>query len=206
MSQRTTILKFVFCVTTVLGSNPLFAQSKITILLDPNRESQGPLSRQIQEMTGNPGAKPVARIRADQSKATWEILHATNRVGSGQESAGLEYGNDEGSLDYGRSFVVMPRSAKRSRLAAERGATTSVAKSSFHERLNQLVESAVDRDVLVFVHGFNVNFDSAVLRSAQIARDMPFSGAIVCYAWPSQGGFHNYPNSADRFETFHSPS
>jgi esterase/lipase superfamily enzyme len=86
----------------------------------------------------------------------------------------------------------MSRTAGRLTPAPKRRATTAVPRPWFHNRLNEFLETAVDRDLLVFVHGFNVNFDSAVLRAAQIANDMPFNGAIVCYAWPSQGGIRNY--------------
>lgn len=190
MSQQARIR--VLCAVAVIATHQALAQSQITVLSDPDRKPQGPLSRQIREIVGNLDAEPVARIRADLNSATWEILHATNRAIAGRTSAGLDYGNGEGPLSYGRSLVVISRTAGRLSPAAERRATTTVPRPWFHNRLNELLETAADRDLLVFVHGFNVNFDSAVLRAAQIASDMPFNGAIVCYAWPSQGGIRNY--------------
>lgn len=53
---------------------------------------------------------------------------------------------------------------------------------------------------LVFVHGFNVSFDQALQRGAQLARDMNFDGPLFVFSWPSQGSMLKYGtdrNSAD---------
>jgi esterase/lipase superfamily enzyme len=39
----------------------------------------------------------------------------------------------------------------------------------------------------VFVHGFNVSFEDALFRAAQITYDMGFDGLPIIYSWPSQG-------------------
>lgn len=41
---------------------------------------------------------------------------------------------------------------------------------------------------LVFVHGFNVRFQEAVLRAAQIAYDLKYQGSIILFTWPSGAG------------------
>lgn len=48
----------------------------------------------------------------------------------------------------------------------------------------QQIESGED-DIILFVHGFNVDFSEAVLRSAQILYDLKFSGDIVLFSWPA---------------------
>lgn len=64
------------------------------------------------------------------------------------------------------------------------------------EAMAQGVQSQILRsrqhDLLLFVHGFNVDFESALVRTVQIALDIPFNGAVVAYSWPSQGGVLNY--------------
>ena len=42
-------------------------------------------------------------------------------------------------------------------------------------------------DFLLFVHGYNVSFQSVVRRTAQIASNFNFHGRVGCYSWPSQG-------------------
>ena len=40
---------------------------------------------------------------------------------------------------------------------------------------------------LIFVHGFNVSFDNALCRAAQIAYDLNFDGPVFLFSWPSRG-------------------
>jgi len=51
--------------------------------------------------------------------------------------------------------------------------------------------------VLIFVHGYCVTFAEAIYRTAQIARDIQFEGAPVCYSWPSKGRFLAYKTDED---------
>lgn len=57
--------------------------------------------------------------------------------------------------------------------------------------------SAVAKDpypeVILFVHGFNVRFEEAVLRAAQIKYDLKFPGQVVLFTWPagSEDGLMN---------------
>lgn len=44
------------------------------------------------------------------------------------------------------------------------------------------------RNPLVFVHGFNVRYEEALLRAAQIAYDLKYQGPVVLFSWPSGAG------------------
>jgi esterase/lipase superfamily enzyme/HEAT repeat protein len=48
------------------------------------------------------------------------------------------------------------------------------------------------RNVLVFIHGYNVSFADAARRTAQMASDLKFPGAAVFYSWPSQAHWYKY--------------
>ncbi len=41
--------------------------------------------------------------------------------------------------------------------------------------------------ILVFTHGFNVKFEEALFRAAQIAYDLKFQGRMVLISWPAGG-------------------
>jgi esterase/lipase superfamily enzyme len=43
------------------------------------------------------------------------------------------------------------------------------------------------KQALVFIHGFNVKFIDAIYRTAQIAADLDFPGAVIAFSWPSRG-------------------
>ena len=61
---------------------------------------------------------------------------------------------------------------------------------------------ASERDVLVFVHGYNTNFADAAYRFAQIVYDSGFKGVQVLFTWPSRGQLLQYPY--DRESAFYS--
>ena len=42
------------------------------------------------------------------------------------------------------------------------------------------------------MHGYNVSFDDAIFRTAQIAHDIVFDGPVVTFSWPSRGGTWDY--------------
>lgn len=49
-----------------------------------------------------------------------------------------------------------------------------------------------NRDVLLYVHGFNTPYDEARFRLAQIADDGRFGGVPVLFTWPSAGSLLDY--------------
>lgn len=49
-----------------------------------------------------------------------------------------------------------------------------------------------ERDVLVFVHGYNTDLTSAILRTAQFAHDINYPGIPVLFSWASSGKTFDY--------------
>jgi esterase/lipase superfamily enzyme len=47
-------------------------------------------------------------------------------------------------------------------------------------------------EAIVFIHGYNVDFDSALRRAAQIAYDLHFDGLAMLFSWPSRGTTAGY--------------
>lgn len=45
-----------------------------------------------------------------------------------------------------------------------------------------------ERYPLVFVHGFNLRYEDAVLRASQIAYDLKYQGPVVLFSWPAGAG------------------
>jgi esterase/lipase superfamily enzyme len=62
----------------------------------------------------------------------------------------------------------------------------------FYSELSERIRQSPGEQAFVFVHGYNVTFDDAVKRTAQIAHDLCFAGAPICYSWPSKGGLAEY--------------
>jgi esterase/lipase superfamily enzyme len=55
----------------------------------------------------------------------------------------------------------------------------------------------VNRDVLVFVHGFNTSFEDARNRAAQIVADSRFGGVAVLFTWPTKHELLGYVSDKD---------
>jgi esterase/lipase superfamily enzyme len=50
--------------------------------------------------------------------------------------------------------------------------------------------------ILLFIHGYNVRFEDAIFKAAQIAYDANFSGGVVVFSWPSAGELLKYDYDA----------
>ncbi len=60
---------------------------------------------------------------------------------------------------------------------------------------------AADREVVVFVHGFNNNFASGLFRVAQMAHDYDAPGLVAHFSWPSAGNPFGYAYDRDSVMT-----
>ena len=161
-------------------------------------------------------AEPVAITAWSTDVCRWEVFVATNRgrfAPSSDRNAADNLALDV--VSYGRSDVLLPRQVRgkdpkmspgrkplgivpgfgkrneKQDLIA-RAETEQLSEEEFLDGVNSQLSRSRQQDLLLFVHGFNVSFDSAVIRTAQVALDMPFNGAVVSYCWPSQGGVFSY--------------
>jgi esterase/lipase superfamily enzyme len=62
----------------------------------------------------------------------------------------------------------------------------------FYEDVSRTVALCSEKQAFVFIHGFDVEFDDAIYRTAQIAYDLGFCGAPIVYSWPSTGRLGAY--------------
>jgi esterase/lipase superfamily enzyme len=63
---------------------------------------------------------------------------------------------------------------------------------AFLESVQQSLSEVPTKNILVFVHGFNVSLEAAVARAAQLAEDMPFDGLVLAFSWQSQARTQAY--------------
>lgn len=124
------------------------------------------------------------------------------------EKHGVAYSSDRGTLARGVCEVTVPDNHQRglverpSLLRLEFSedrrkhvvltSAIELSESDFDQRMSETVAGSENQDLLVFIHGYNVDFESAVQRTAQIAVDLPFTGVPVCYSWPSQATLMGY--------------
>ena len=65
--------------------------------------------------------------------------------------------------------------------------------SSAKTYLDKLSETSTIHEGLLFIHGYNVSFDAALWRSAQLCHDLKFPGLMLCFSWASLGSTIGYP-------------
>jgi esterase/lipase superfamily enzyme len=66
------------------------------------------------------------------------------------------------------------------------------SREQFFDDLSSRVRRSRGSNAFLFVHGYNVTFEDAARRTAQISYDLGFDGAPVFYSWPSQGMMAGY--------------
>ncbi len=62
----------------------------------------------------------------------------------------------------------------------------------FFEQLSADLAHQPGRKLLVFIHGYNVTFENAAKRTAQIKYDLKFQGETAFFSWPSKGKLLGY--------------
>jgi esterase/lipase superfamily enzyme len=158
---------------------------------------------------------PTAAIRPEGNYQRVKIFFATDRA-PGELSGDIQNFTSErstidGALTFGTAEISIPRDHRLGELERP-----SILKLEFREDPDKHVvllrASVLDRDgflnqvrdrvsqdpekkALIFVHGYDVDFDEAARRLGQITYDLGFAGAPILYSWPSKGALLRY--SAD---------
>jgi esterase/lipase superfamily enzyme len=135
--------------------------------------------------------------------------YATNRKPTGVAEPVKFYGSEaSGKFDYGRAVVTIPlvhtpgtvelpsiwkleRQADPNKHFTLKSVSPLDVDAARKELADKL-QSAKSRTVLLFVHGYNVSFAYAALRTAQMAHDLQFPGLAFFYSWPSAGLVRGY--------------
>ncbi|MFO0700751.1 MAG: alpha/beta hydrolase [Nitrospira sp.] len=140
----------------------------------------------------------------DNSVQELEIFYATNRHDKGPQQKNTRYtGERSKALSYGKIsatvrtdtrmkwlrslavFRILP--ALRPDREVRIRQLTSLKLQNWKQELAQKLSIARDAGVLLFIHGYNVTFQEAALRTAQLAADLAFEGAPMFFSWPSRG-------------------
>lgn len=160
----------------------------------------------VQGLRGRKKSSAMAAALAGLSGCAGLALLVTGQTNI--EKHGVTYDVDRGTLARGVCEVTVPNSHQRGQVERPSllrfeihedqqkhivlTSAIELSEDDFMQRLSGNVAASPARDMLVFIHGYNVDFESAVQRTAQIAIDLPFEGVPVCYSWPSQGSLVGY--------------
>ena len=154
--------------------------------------ASGPPESALQTVpTLPPGAKPVPllvatmRKQADNPPGLMFSGERSRDINSADITISIPPNHQTGQLEIGndpqKAMAVIARDyiSRKDFIATVR---TELAKRKH-----------ADRDILVFIHGYNTRFDEAVFRFAQIVNDSNYKGVPVLFTWPSRGELLAYP-------------
>lgn len=165
-----------------------------------------------------PAPKPSEPVARDVDWDVVPVFYGTDRGRKG-EAKRVTYTSDRGRrLELGRALVTVPKlhqvpnierpfairvpylqitiyeSAEdpKQHFTIKEISTLSAEDFVSLSRDRILGSQSFKDQAIVFVHGYNTEFDYALYRSAQMAYDLKFDGATFLYSWPSAGDFTGY--------------
>jgi len=140
--------------------------------------------------------------------AVMEVFFATDRERNLNTNIKSAFNAERGALKYGITRVSIPRDHRMGELESpllyklefkEDPAKHVVLmdvkildKSSYFNAISQKVKNSEKKSAFIFVHGYNVTFENAARRTAQMTYDLGYDGAPVFYSWPSHGSTSRY--------------
>lgn len=151
----------------------------------------------LKQVTGT-----IQRVFTEDNKfAVVRVLYATDR--DYRPHAVETFGNARSKLSLGYCDVSIPRDHRMGELESPSIwrlefrndpakhvvllKTVIRSKDEFFGELAARVRASARSNAFMFIHGYNVTFEDAARRTAQISYDLAFDGAPVFYSWPSQG-------------------
>ena len=134
-----------------------------------------------------------------------EVFYGTNRKPTNSATLNDAYGTErhlDGPMEYGLAEVSIPKHHQMGVVERPKWYKFEFSENpkkhvvileldtmdpkEFFGGVTAAGSEAGINEGLLFVHGFNVSWDNAIRRTAQIAFDLDFGGVALSYSWPSQ--------------------
>ena len=140
-----------------------------------------------------------------------KVFYATDRQPTGRTEPAAFYGSDRGPdnrFALGTCDVSIPRDHRIGQLESPKFwklqfrqdpgrdvvllSVTPSPEADFYRELSASVNASSEKKAFVFVHGYDVSFEDAARRTAQLAYDLRFQGVPLFYSWPSRDAILDY--------------
>lgn len=154
-------------------------------------------------LKGHQDIRPGARDGKDADYAIVRVYYATDRNLTDSTEPDKVYGAERSVLTLGICEVSIPRDHRMGELEApsiwrlefredpEKHVmllnVETHSENNFFNNLKERIQQSGKKSAFIFIHGYNVTFQDAARRTAQMSYDLAFDGAAVFYSWPSQG-------------------
>ena len=150
---------------------------------------------------------------SNRSDNTVPVLYGTNRAPVLDKDKNLIGYSGERSdrIHYGVSNVYIPKKRKVGKIKkslfqkladgiifskdVKLRSILKLSEEDFCINLKMGLDSGDDEvkaEVLIYIHGYNVDFKEAAIRAAQLGVDLDINGPVAFYSWPSKGKKRKY--------------
>ena len=151
--------------------------TSIEILYATNRLPLGPQD-----------ARHYTRIRSKDLR----LGVATLRVGDGTKTREALQTMSTSVVEGERPKITLE--ATREMTVLEDGAQASGPETqAFFAHVDELLRRCANRDLLIYMHGANTDFDRAAAQAAQLQHFLGRDAVVMVFAWPSAGTLLRYP-------------
>ena len=151
------------------------------------------------------------------SGTCYPVWFGTNRKPLDAKDLGKGFGGDiDERIHYGKRIVRIPATHRPGELGSPLwrrlllnmddritvDPAQALAEDAFARDVRKFIAGLDpnDRNVLVYIHGFNTSFDDAAKRAAQLGFDLKVPGITVLYSWPSRGSASAYLSDLSAIE------
>ena len=155
--------------------------------------------------------------RSEFSGVCYPVWFGTNRRPMDPRKPELGFGSEaDDHLYYGKRIVRIPLSHRAGELGSPMwrrlltgvddrltlDPATALSEEAFARDVRTFLGTLdpADRNVLVYIHGFNTSFDEAAKRAAQLGFDLKVPGITAFYSWPSLANITAYAGDLSRIE------
>jgi TRAP-type C4-dicarboxylate transport system substrate-binding protein len=130
------------------------------------------------------------------------IMFGTDRADERVVDPRFRFGGKRGPLLFGELLVgVGSNNPIGNRPAMQLGPVELYDKQEFQGRLTARLDRAAEKQILLYIHGYNNSFVDAVETAALLAVDLKFQGNVVIFSWPSGGAVLDYLGDEDEVLT-----
>lgn len=190
------LIMMVLCLALLVGCSKDNASEKLSNKELSEKIDKDELAELENELTSlkKVSSKPEGNI--------YPVWYGTNRrpVDPNDERKGYT-SNRDNQTHYGKCFVVIPKSHKFGSVGRawykfwssdddplSVNPPIPLSELAFLEDIKQtLIRESTGRNLLVYIHGYNVTFEEGAIRAGQIGFDLKVPGITAFFSWPSKG-------------------
>lgn len=174
--------------------------------------SSGPVETRRLETAVESVELSIGEVAKRQRYAIHRIFFVTNRLANigvfgkqrSSRTAALSYGDVEisipdihvpGGFERPWGFMRLElREDPELHIVIDNSSLRTFAKSKFLDDVSSIASDKrrSESAALIFVHGYNMTFDAALRRTAQLANDLDFRGPAISFSWPSGANLLHY--------------